>query len=166
MTGPVPAVKFSSAPPRGQGVTPDTVLPYPGTSVHVMPLTDVLRDACAASMEMPPSPSTKPLNPPGTTVWFATSIAGTTDAGCPAAVAVNVIAAFWTPETLLQSTEKYTRVSGLLGLTEPEVGEIFTQEALLVTVNLKGEGPPAPTSMKRLPKGTKGSSVIVGLPQL
>ena len=61
MTGPVPAVKFSSAPPRGQGVTPDTVLPYPGSSVHVIPATLVLREVCAASIEMPPSPSTNPV---------------------------------------------------------------------------------------------------------
>ena len=65
--GPVPALKF--APPfpiLGQGVTPLTVLPNPGNSVHVTPLTLVFRLACPASIDTPPSPSTNPLNPSGT----------------------------------------------------------------------------------------------------
>ena len=67
MTGPVLAVKFNSASPCGQGVTPGMVLPYPETSVKVMPLTDVLPDMCVASMKLdeeskaPPSPSSKLL---------------------------------------------------------------------------------------------------------
>ena len=60
MLGPVPAVKFRSSPPRGQGVTPDSVFPSPGISSQVRPSTDVLRAACAASMDTVPSPSTNP----------------------------------------------------------------------------------------------------------
>lgn len=60
MLGPLPAVKLSSLPPRGHGVTPDSVFPIPGNSVHVRPETLVFRDACAASMDTVPSPSTKP----------------------------------------------------------------------------------------------------------
>ena len=59
--GPSPTEKLAPLlPVRGQGVIPDRVLPYPGNSVHVTPDTDSLRVAWTASMEIPPSPSTKP----------------------------------------------------------------------------------------------------------
>ena len=61
MLGPLPTVKLRSSPPRGHGVTPETVRPRPGISIQVMPSTVVFRDACAASMDTVPSPSTKPL---------------------------------------------------------------------------------------------------------
>lgn len=61
MLGPSPAEKFPKLfPLRGHGVIPDTVFPYPGNSVQVIPATEVLRDACAASIDTPPSPSTNP----------------------------------------------------------------------------------------------------------
>ena len=60
MLGPAPAVKLSSLPPRGQGVTPEPVLPSPGMLTQVRPWTDVFRAACAASMDTAPSLSTKP----------------------------------------------------------------------------------------------------------
>lgn len=62
MLGPEPTEKLPPLfPVRGHGVTPDNVFPYPGNSVHVIPMTEVLRDACAASIEIPPSPSTNPV---------------------------------------------------------------------------------------------------------
>jgi hypothetical protein len=61
MLGPVPAVKFCSFPPRGKGLTADKVRPWFGSSNQLMPLTDVFLEACAASIEIPPSPSTKPI---------------------------------------------------------------------------------------------------------
>ena len=45
MLGPLPAVKFFSSPPRGQGVTADSVLPYAGSSTQEIPETVVFRDA-------------------------------------------------------------------------------------------------------------------------
>lgn len=79
--------------------------------------------------------------------------------------AVNVIAAVCTPDTLLQSTERKTLCSGELGEMEPFDGEMVTHGALLVTVNVNGVGPPAPTSTKRFPAGTNGSMVRAGFPQ-
>ena len=70
------------------------------------------------------------------------------------------------PGILLQSTLINTRFSGSLGETDPEEGERRTQDALDETVNVNGFGPPAPTSTKRLPKGTYGSRVRVGKGQL
>lgn len=67
---------------------------------------------------------------------------------------------------LLQSTEKNTRCSGELGDTLPLLGEIWSQEALAVTVNANGLGPPAPMSTNRFPAGTKGSIERVGGGQL
>lgn len=80
-------------------------------------------------------------------------------------VATKFTDAVSAPVTLLQSTEKNTRTSGLLVLTDPLFGEIFSHDALLVTVKVNGEGPPAPTSTKRVPNVTKGSMVIVGAGQ-
>lgn len=106
-----------------------------------------------------------PLKPLGTTVWFAVSVADTDNRDWFCGVAVNVRAAVCTPDTLLQSTDRKTLCSGLLGEIDPFDGEMFTHEALLVTVKVKGVGPPAPTSMKRSPVGTNGSIVRAGLPQ-
>lgn len=47
---------------RGHGVTADTVLPNPGSSIQLIPALLVLRLAWAASIEIPPSPSTKPVH--------------------------------------------------------------------------------------------------------
>ena len=71
------------------------------------------------------------------------------------------------PETFDQSgTEKKTRDSGLLGLIEPLVIDGLSQVAFDDTVNVKEAGPPAPTSTKRLPNGTKESSETEGGGQL
>ena len=58
--GPAPAEKLRSSPPRGQGVTPEPVLPSPGMLTQVRPLTVVFRAAWEASMANTPSLSTKP----------------------------------------------------------------------------------------------------------
>ena len=86
--------------------------------------------------------------------------------GWPGTVASKLIIAYSTPETWLQSTEANTRVSGLDGETEPLLGLKLSQETFELAVNVKGFGPPAPTSMKREPNGTKGSIVSVGGGQL
>lgn len=58
------------------------------------------------------------------------------------------------------------RCSGALGDIDPCVGAMVNQDTLLATVNVNGLGPPAPTSIYRFPKVTKGSSVMVGGGQL
>ena len=142
MLGPAPAVKLRSSPPRGHGVTPDSVFPSPGSSTHVRPLTDVFRDACAASMVTAPSPSTNPKqvdrqyqrllasqktkrtesapwNPLGTAVWFAVSVTELCIDFWPGTVALKAIFVDCTRETLRQPTLRKTRCSGALGEIEP-----------------------------------------------
>ena len=96
------------------------------------------------------------------------TVTGTVIAGCPFAVALKLKLATPTcpPGILLQSTLIRTLFSGSSGETEPEEGERRTHDALDETVNVKGLGPPAPTSTKRLPKGMNGSRVSVGKGQL
>ena len=61
-------------------------------------------------------------------------------------VAAKVTSASCTPVTWSQSTLRNILSSELVVEMEPWVDESFTQDALLVTVKVKGEGPPAPTS--------------------
>lgn len=168
MLGPLPAVKLSSFPPRGQGVTPDTVRPSPGISVQVMPSTDVFRAAWPASMDTTPSPSTKPIKhhcvshhrrsqlphrnspvkPSSTTVLFAVTSTGTLFITFPLTVASIVTVAPCAPSaTLLQSTLTYTLCSGCAGEIEPLEDETCTHDSFATMVNVKEVGPPAPMSM-------------------
>lgn len=158
--GPVPGVKFPKLlPERGHGVIPESVFPYPGSSVQVIPATLVLRVVCAASIDTPPSPSTKPLNPAGGVFFVATKKTCSLIEGWPGTVALKVITAFWVPVTLLQSTVASTRTSGLLGDTEPVEGVKISHDSFAVALKVNGDGPPAPTSTNRLLKGTKLSNV-------
>lgn len=86
---------------------------------------------------------------------------GTFSIGWPWAVALKLICAICTPSTLLQSTVASTRSSRFEGETEPLFGVNISHEALDVAVNVKGDGPAAPTSMNRELRGTYESSVKV-----
>ncbi|KAL5498367.1 hypothetical protein ACEPAH_2509 [Sanghuangporus vaninii] len=62
--GSSPTLKFAPLfAKQGRGVTPETVLTHPGSSIQVTPERLVFLEAWAASIEIPPSPSTNPLNP-------------------------------------------------------------------------------------------------------
>ena len=88
-----------------------------------------------------------PVIPVGTTVLFAKKYAGVLISGWPGITALNVIWPSSAPVTWSQSTEANIRISGLEGEIEPELGLSFSHETFVVAVNVKGEGPPAPTSM-------------------
>ena len=99
-------------------------------------------------------------------MWFAVNVTGTDIGGWSCTSAAKVITVDSAPDTWLQSTLRKTRCSGELGEMEPFAGDIISQDALLVAVNVNGVGPPAPTSTKRLPNGTKESSETEGGGQL
>jgi hypothetical protein len=103
------------------------------------------------------------LNPAGTLVFLATINAGNIIViGGEPDTAVNVMFAALRPSgSLVQSTDANTRSSGFAGEIEPCVGETVSHEELETAVNVKGVGPPAPTSMKRLGIGSNWSMLRV-----
>ena len=108
-----------------------------------------------------------PLNPFGEAFFVATKKACTDAGSWLWGLAVKVMRAKDSPTGMLsQLTVASTRTSGLLGEMLPVLGVSFNQVALVVAVNVNGEGPPAPTSMNRLLNGTKLSRVNIGGGQL
>ena len=148
---------------------------YPGISVQEMPCTDVFREACAASIEITPVPSTNPsgpqlifffkkkayfcginykhipLNPLDGVFFVAMKITGTTSADRPDAVAVKLTTAWFSPSFnwFQFGMLTNTRCSGAFGDMDPREVDTFSQVTLLKTVKVNGVGPPAPTTIYR-----------------
>jgi hypothetical protein len=97
-----------------------------------------------------------PLKVEGALVLLATMKAGTSNVvgGLPETAVKLMVASLSPSSSLLQSTVAKTRCSVFSGDIDPWLGDTVSQVALTVVVNVKGVGPPAPTSINRFGMGS------------